>query len=501
MDEHLALSLPPRARARRVIVAALQHRRPAAERPVRDGDPALRRAGAGRRAARDRTATAPRRARSATSRTRSARSTALMDAPRALGRDLQRRLVGARLDPQARRAGQAARPAAQLRARLHPLRRGLRPGHRGHAPPRAGDREDQGRDRLAARRATSTRSSPTWSSTLAAGSPSASRSVGPRGLPSAGGSGWAAAERLEGRVAVLSPHLDDGIFSLGAAIAAARAEVEHRDRPGRRSRVGAPGRGVGRTGGLPHRRGGGAGPAGRGRACLPRRRREARVAAVLRPPVRARRDDDEIWARLEAAIGDADTVLVPGFPLMHEDHVWLAGLVGERGLRGRRVGPLRGAALRGGLDLRPEWLDGARRGCEGTLRQAARGAALRLPAAADRRGARPSAALRATRRPAGASACAGTRKSSRLARTPAAGSSGRACAGRVGGAPVRRGRAGTPCTSARCRRRPPPARARGRPCASSSSSPAGVKRHMSGPWSSFETTGTVSSSVAPGRSD
>jgi len=49
-------------------------------------------------------------------------------------------------------------------------------------------------------------------------------------------------------------------------------------------------------------------------------------------------DDDEVWDALETALRDAATVLVPGFPLMHPDHVWLAALVRERGLPGRRVG-------------------------------------------------------------------------------------------------------------------------------------------------------------------
>ena len=52
MDEHLALSYHLERGLDTVIVAALQHRRPAAERPLRDGDPALRRARARGRAAR-----------------------------------------------------------------------------------------------------------------------------------------------------------------------------------------------------------------------------------------------------------------------------------------------------------------------------------------------------------------------------------------------------------------------------------------------------------------
>ena len=79
IDEFLALALPPGARPRLRDRAALQHRRPAAERPVRDGDPALRPERARRRAdrgARRRHADA---LASATSRTRSARSKGLMD--------------------------------------------------------------------------------------------------------------------------------------------------------------------------------------------------------------------------------------------------------------------------------------------------------------------------------------------------------------------------------------------------------------------------------------
>ena len=69
--------------------------------------------------------------------------------------------------------------------------------------------------------------------------------------------GFGEGERLEGRVAVLSPHLDDAVFSLGAAIAAAPGDVRVvtvlAGDPGRRT-----GRGVGRARRFPD--------AGRGRA-------------------------------------------------------------------------------------------------------------------------------------------------------------------------------------------------------------------------------------------
>ncbi len=80
MDEHLALSYHLERELDTRDRAALQHRRPAAERPLRDGDPALRRARADSASRSRCTATGPRPAPSATSRTPSARSPGLMDA-------------------------------------------------------------------------------------------------------------------------------------------------------------------------------------------------------------------------------------------------------------------------------------------------------------------------------------------------------------------------------------------------------------------------------------
>ena len=66
--------LPRRARPRLRDRAPLQHRRPASDRPVRNGDPAVRRAARSRGGRSRSTATARRPAASATCRTRSARS-------------------------------------------------------------------------------------------------------------------------------------------------------------------------------------------------------------------------------------------------------------------------------------------------------------------------------------------------------------------------------------------------------------------------------------------
>jgi hypothetical protein len=41
-------------------------------------------------------------------------------------------------------------------------------------------------------------------------------------------------------------------------------------------------------------------------------------------------DDDAVWAMIEAAVENAETILVPGFPLDHPDHMWLTQLVVSR---------------------------------------------------------------------------------------------------------------------------------------------------------------------------
>ena len=144
-------------------------------------------------------------------------------------------------------------------------------------------------------------------------------------------------ERLDGRVAVLSPHLDDAILSLGAAIAHTRAEVtvvtvfagdpdstepagEWDSRAGFRTE----------------------GEAARAR----RREDELACRDVGARPVwlpfgdhQYQRDDDEtVAAAVEQAVGAAETVLVPAFPLLHDDHARLLALVERNGLGGRRLG-------------------------------------------------------------------------------------------------------------------------------------------------------------------
>jgi LmbE family N-acetylglucosaminyl deacetylase len=43
-----------------------------------------------------------------------------------------------------------------------------------------------------------------------------------------------------------------------------------------------------------------------------------------------RGDPEEIWQAIVRETADADAVLVPGFPLEHRDHAWLAGLCVSR---------------------------------------------------------------------------------------------------------------------------------------------------------------------------
>jgi LmbE family N-acetylglucosaminyl deacetylase len=132
-----------------------------------------------------------------------------------------------------------------------------------------------------------------------------------------------------GPVLALSPHVDDAVFSVGAALAQAA-------RAGARVTVltvlaGDPAA-TGPSGPWDARAGfADAGAASRGR------REEDRAACALigATPVwlpfwdaqYGRAADDEIWAALAGPTGEADVVLVPGFPLINEDHAWLTELV------------------------------------------------------------------------------------------------------------------------------------------------------------------------------
>jgi LmbE family N-acetylglucosaminyl deacetylase len=143
------------------------------------------------------------------------------------------------------------------------------------------------------------------------------------------------------RVTVLSPHLDDAVLSLGATIAAA-------------TRSGAFVRLLTVLGNDPDS----TAPAGPwdqrtgfrtvGEAARARREEDGRACAIVgADPVwlpygdeqyQRGATDDEVWAAIEPGLVGADTVLVPGFPLQHKDHAWLAGLVLARRSDRWRVG-------------------------------------------------------------------------------------------------------------------------------------------------------------------
>jgi LmbE family N-acetylglucosaminyl deacetylase len=135
---------------------------------------------------------------------------------------------------------------------------------------------------------------------------------------------------LAGRVLVLSPHLDDAVFSLGAALAEAA-------RAGAGVTVltvlaGDPGSGA-PAGPWDAR----AGFATAGEAASARREEDrAACAAIGAAPdwlpygdaqYGRGTPDDAIWAEIAERAAHADALLVPGFPLANVDHSWLAELV------------------------------------------------------------------------------------------------------------------------------------------------------------------------------
>jgi LmbE family N-acetylglucosaminyl deacetylase len=143
-----------------------------------------------------------------------------------------------------------------------------------------------------------------------------------------------------GRLLVLSPHLDDAVLSIGAAIA-------HGVRHGAAVSVltvlaGDPGSEA--PAGEWDRR---AGFHTAGEAVRARREEDQRACAILGAiPIwlswgddqYERGGDDEIWTGIRPAIASADAVLAPGFPLSHGDHAWLAGLVMDRADEETRIG-------------------------------------------------------------------------------------------------------------------------------------------------------------------
>ena len=145
---------------------------------------------------------------------------------------------------------------------------------------------------------------------------------------------------LRGRVSVLSPHLDDAAYSLGAAIregVLSGAEVSvitvFAGDPNSSEEASPWDRRFGFR--------------SAGEAASARREEDGRACAILgASPVWLPFDDrhgrpvedDELWHSVERALDRAETVLIPGYPLDHEDHLRLAQLALSRPLTAERVG-------------------------------------------------------------------------------------------------------------------------------------------------------------------
>lgn len=157
------------------------------------------------------------------------------------------------------------------------------------------------------------------------------------------------------RIVVVSPHLDDGVLSVGASIASW-------------SRVGvtvelltvlacdpdstAPAGGWDRRGGF----------ATEGESARARRDEDRRACSVLGvTPVwlpygsvdyDRHGDDDDVCRAVADAVDGADAVVLPGHPLSHPDHAWLAAVLEGR-LGASRIGRYaeQPYAVRAGDDL------------------------------------------------------------------------------------------------------------------------------------------------------
>jgi LmbE family N-acetylglucosaminyl deacetylase len=142
-------------------------------------------------------------------------------------------------------------------------------------------------------------------------------------------------------IAVLSPHLDDGVLSLGASIAQA-TQSGHRVTvvtvfAGDPESTASPGRWDRRAGFV-----------NAGEATRVRRAEDARACKLLGAETvwldfadgdyEEERNDNAIWAAIDSAVQQADAVLLPGRPLIHPDHAWLTTLVLARHAAGPSLG-------------------------------------------------------------------------------------------------------------------------------------------------------------------
>ncbi|MGH3110271.1 MAG: PIG-L family deacetylase, partial [Gaiellaceae bacterium] len=146
---------------------------------------------------------------------------------------------------------------------------------------------------------------------------------------------------LTRHIVVVSPHLDDGVLSLGAAMAAWA-------RDGARVKLltvlACDPDSAEPSGGWDRR----AGHATEGESARARREEDRRACEHLGVTPRwlpfgsidyeRHGTDSDVREAVVSGLGDASDVLVPGFPLSQPDHVWLARLLDGVGPEAARVG-------------------------------------------------------------------------------------------------------------------------------------------------------------------
>jgi LmbE family N-acetylglucosaminyl deacetylase len=142
-----------------------------------------------------------------------------------------------------------------------------------------------------------------------------------------------AADVLRGDVVLVSPHHDDAALSLGAAIACAA-------RSGSSITVVTVFSGNPDSTAVAAPWDAACGFATAGEAARARRGEDARACEILGATYEwlpfsneeygDRRDGTEIWSALAPHLAAADAVLVPGYPLHHNDHAYIARRVLER---------------------------------------------------------------------------------------------------------------------------------------------------------------------------
>ena len=166
------------------------------------------------------------------------------------------------------------------------------------------------------------------------------------------------------RIVVVSPHLDDGVLSLGAAIASWA-------RSGSRVELltvfACDPESAAETRGWDAR----AGFRTEGEASRGRRREDVRACAILgATPVwlpfgsvdyERHGDEETIGGAVAMALASADAVLLPGFPLSHPDHDWLTRVLVGR-VQVRRLGLYAEQPYANRAESKPEppvWLEDA----------------------------------------------------------------------------------------------------------------------------------------------